>query len=86
MLKWRMKRGVTGLRPPPGGAQAAATVISYRNRSTYTVSTTPIKHVKWQVTTSTDATLSGKRRGDEVMNREGNGEVEMGGRKDFFSL
>lgn len=30
MLKWRMKRGVTGLRPPPGGAQAAAIVISFR--------------------------------------------------------
>lgn len=30
MLKWRMKRGVTGLRPPPGGAHAAATVISYK--------------------------------------------------------
>lgn len=28
MLKWRMKRGVTGLRPPPGGAQAAAMVMS----------------------------------------------------------
>ncbi len=28
MLKWRMNRGVTGLRPPPGGAHAAAMVIS----------------------------------------------------------
>lgn len=28
MLKWRMNRGVTGLRPPPGGAHAAAIVIS----------------------------------------------------------
>ncbi len=30
MLKWRKKRGVTGLRPPPGGAQAAAMIISFR--------------------------------------------------------
>ena len=28
MLKWRMNRGVTGLRPPPGGAQAAQIVTS----------------------------------------------------------
>ena len=28
MLKWRMKRGETGFRPPPGGAQAAQIVIS----------------------------------------------------------
>ena len=32
MLKWRMKRGVTGLRPPPGGAQAAAIVMSCREK------------------------------------------------------
>lgn len=32
MLKCRMKRGVTGLRPPPGGAQAAQIVMSYRDQ------------------------------------------------------
>ena len=26
--KWRMKRGVTGFLPPPGGAQAADNVTS----------------------------------------------------------
>lgn len=30
MAKCLMKRGVTGLRPPPGGAQADAIVTSYR--------------------------------------------------------
>ncbi len=30
MAKCRMKRGVTGLRPPPGGAQAAQRVTSLR--------------------------------------------------------
>lgn len=30
MLKWRMNRGVTRLRPPPGGAHAAAMVISWK--------------------------------------------------------
>lgn len=29
MLKWRMNLGVTGFRPPPGGAQAALIVTSY---------------------------------------------------------
>ena len=29
-LKWRMNRGVTGLRPPPGEVHAAAMVISLR--------------------------------------------------------
>ena len=29
MAKWRMKRGVTTLRPPPGGAHAAQMVTSY---------------------------------------------------------
>ena len=29
MAKWRMKRGVTMLRPPPGGAHAAQMVTSY---------------------------------------------------------
>ena len=37
MLKWRMNLGVTGLRPPPGGAQAAQMVTSWqhwRNKNT----------------------------------------------------
>lgn len=33
MLKWRMKRGVTGLRPPPGGAHADTIVTSCVERS-----------------------------------------------------
>ena len=32
MEKCLMKRGVTGLRPPPGGAQAAQMVISYKQQ------------------------------------------------------
>ena len=30
MAKWRINRGVTGLRPPPGGAQAAHIVTSLK--------------------------------------------------------
>ena len=33
IVKWRMNLGVMGLRPPPGGAQAAAMVISWRERA-----------------------------------------------------
>lgn len=33
MLKWRMKRGVTGLRPPPGGAHADTIVTSWAGRN-----------------------------------------------------
>lgn len=33
MLKCRMKRGVTGLRPPPGGAHADTIVTSCRGRN-----------------------------------------------------
>ena len=30
VLKWRRKRGVTGLRPPPGGPMAAMSSVSTR--------------------------------------------------------
>ncbi len=33
MAKCLMNRGVTGLRPPPGGAQAAHIVTSYSTRA-----------------------------------------------------
>ena len=33
MEKWRMNLGVTGLRPPPGGAQAAQMVISWNGNT-----------------------------------------------------
>jgi len=38
MLKWRNKRGVTALRPPPGGAQAATNLVDATclNRSFFT--------------------------------------------------
>ena len=34
MAKCRRKRGVTGLRPPPGGAHAAQIVTSYTQKRT----------------------------------------------------
>ena len=37
MLKWRMNRGVTGLRPPPGGAQAAQIVTSWISKKGFKI-------------------------------------------------
>ena len=37
MLKCRMNLGVTGLRPPPGGAHAAQIVMSYRQKDKMTL-------------------------------------------------
>jgi len=35
MLKCRINLGVTGLRPPPGGAHAAQIVMSYKQQFTH---------------------------------------------------
>lgn len=49
MVKWRMNRGVTGLRPPPGGAHAAAMVISCRKGESDSVKAGPTDKIDTRI-------------------------------------